>query len=91
MIRCFNHIKLNVINTVPRCIQHFFITQLVESLDKELEEADLLEFLQEKEDVRRKRIKAQTTLNSINHALPQTEKITSMLFRIKQGKSALRV
>ncbi|KAK3718424.1 hypothetical protein QZH41_004012 [Actinostola sp. cb2023] len=88
VISCFNTIKLNVIDTVPRCIQHFFVTQLVESLTKELESTDLMEFLQEKEDVTRRRDKSQRTLDSIEYNLPQAEKITSMLLRIKQGRSA---
>ena len=88
VISCFNTIKLNVIDTVPRCIQYFFVIQLVESLTKELESTDLMEFLQEKEDVRRARDKSQRTLDSIEHNLPQAEKITLMLLRIKQGRPA---
>jgi hypothetical protein len=92
VVRCFNTIKLNVIDTVPRCIQHFFVTQLVESLKNALtkKSGDLMEFLKEREDVRRQREQCEKILAGINDALPQTVKIPAMLLRIKQGRSAVK-
>lgn len=90
VVKCFNTIKLNIIDTVPRCIQHFFIAQLVESLRDALKSSELMEFLREKEDVRRRREKCEKTLAGINHALPQTVQIPSMLLRVKQGRRAVK-
>ncbi|XP_068700226.1 uncharacterized protein [Montipora foliosa] len=85
VVRCFNVLKMNVCDTVPRCILHFFITQLVDDLGCALEEEDLIEFLQEKQEIRDKRILYRDQLNALEHALPQTDDVLQKLLRMGQG------
>lgn len=87
VVGCFNVLKLNVCDTVPRCIQHFFVTQLVDDLDRALEEEDLVEFLQERKDIRDQRILCTKQSQALEEALPLTEDVLVKLLRMKQGSS----
>ena len=81
VVRCFNVLKMNVCDTVPRCILHFFVTQLVDDLNRALEEEDLVEFLQEKKDIRDKRILCTKQSQALK---PFTEDVLVKLLRINQ-------
>ena len=87
VVRCFNVIKMNVCDTVPRCILHFFITELVEGLSSALEEEDLVEFLQEKQEIRDKRRLYRDQQQALEHALPKTDEVLEKLLRMGQGPS----
>ncbi|XP_074625296.1 uncharacterized protein LOC141883649 [Acropora palmata] len=87
VVRCFNVIKMNVCDTVPRCILHFFITELVEGLSSALEEEDLVEFLQEKQEIRDKRRLYRDQQQALEHALPKTDEVLKKLLRMRQGPS----
>ncbi|XP_015749624.1 PREDICTED: uncharacterized protein LOC107329450, partial [Acropora digitifera] len=87
VVRCFNVIKMNVCDTVPRCILHFFITELVEGLSSALEEEDLVEFLQEKQEIREKRRLYRDQQQALEHALPKTDEVLKKLLRMRQGPS----
>ena len=87
VVRCFNVIKMNVCDTVPRCIRHFFITELVEGLSSALEKEDLVEFLQEKQEIREKRRLYRDQQQALEHALPKTDEVLEKLLRMGQGPS----
>ena len=87
VVRCFNVIKMNVCETVPRCIRHFFITKLVDGLSSALEEEDLVEFLQEKQEIRDKRRLYRDQQQALEHALPKTDEVLKKLLRMRQGPS----
>ena len=87
VVRCFNVIKMNVCDTVPRCIRHFFITELVEGLSSALEKEDLVEFLQEKQEIREKRRLYRDQQQALEHALPETDEVLEKLLRMGQGQS----
>ena len=85
VVRCFNVLKMNVCDTVPRCVLHFFITQLVDDLGRALEDEDLIEFLQEKQEIRDKRNLYRAQLKALENALPQTDDVLQKLLRMGQG------
>ena len=85
VVRCFNVLKLNVCDTVPRCILHFFITQLVDDLGRALEGEDLVEFLQEKQEIRDKRDLCRAQFVALEEALPRTDDVMEKLLRMQQG------
>ena len=85
MVRCFNVLKMNVCDTVPRCILHFFVSQLVDDLDRALEKENLVEFLEERKDIRDKRILCRKQSLALEKALPHTEDVLDKLLRMKQG------
>ena len=85
VVRCFNVIKMNVCDTVPRCILHFFITQLVDDLGRALEEEDLVEFLQEKQEIRDRRNLCRAQLSALEQALPRTDNVLEKLLRMRKG------
>ena len=76
---------MNVCDTVPRCILHFFITELVDDLGRALEEEDLVEFLHEKQEIREKRKLYRDQLKALEHALPKTDDVLQKLLRMRQG------
>ena len=83
--RCFNVLKMNVCDTVPRCILHFFVTQLVDDLGSALEKENLVEFLQERKDIRDKRELCRKQSRALAEALPRTTNVLDKLLRMKQG------
>jgi len=87
VVRCFNVIKMNVCDTVPRCIRHFFITELVDGLSSALEKEDLVEFLQEKQEIREKRRLYRDQQQALEHALPKADEVLEKLLRMGQGPS----
>ena len=87
VVHCSNVIKMNVCDTVPRCILHFFITELVDGLSSVLEEEDLVEFLQEKQEIREKRRLYPDQKQALEHALPKTDEVLKKPLRIRQGPS----
>jgi len=88
VVRCFNVLKMNVCDTVPRCILHFFISQLVDDLGRALEKEDLVEFLKEKQEIREKRILCRAQFSALEGALPHTDKVLQKLLRMSQRGSA---
>ena len=87
VVRCFNVVKMNVCDTVPRCIRHFFITELVDGLSSALEEEDLVGFLQEKEEIRQKRKSCRDQQQALEDALPKTDEVLEKLWHMRQGPS----
>ncbi|KAJ7393249.1 hypothetical protein OS493_006218 [Desmophyllum pertusum] len=85
VVRCFNVLKMNMCDTVPRCILHFFVTQLVDDLGRALEQENLVEFLQERKDIRDKRIICRKQSLALAEALPRTTNVLDKLLRMKQG------
>lgn len=85
VVRCFNVLKMNVCDTVPRCILHFFVSQLVDDLDRALEKETLVEFLEERKDIRDKRILCRNQSRALEKALPNTQNVLDKLLRMKQG------
>ena len=85
VVRCFNVLKMNVCDTVPRCILHFFVTQLVDDLGSALEKENLVEFLQERKDIRDKRELCRKQSRALAEALPRTTNVLDKLLRMKQG------
>ena len=85
VVRCFNVLKMNVCDTVPRCILYFFVTQLVDDLQRALEKENLVEFLEEKKDIRDKRIRCRNQSLALEKALPHTQNVLDKLLRMKQG------
>ena len=88
MVRCFNVIKMNVCDTVPRCILHFFITQLVDDLEHALEQEDLVEFLKEKQDILERRKLCRAQFSALKQALPHTDEVLKKLLRMRGGSGA---
>ena len=84
-MRCFNVLKMNVCDTVPRCILHFFVTQLVNDLGRALEKDSLVEFLQERKDIRDKREMCRKQSQALEEALPRTNDVLDKLLHMKQG------
>ena len=84
-MRCFNVLKMNVCDTVPRCILHFFVSQLVDDLDRALEKENLVEFLKERKDIQDKRTLCRKQSLALTNALPRTQDVLDKLLRIKQG------
>ena len=76
---------MNVCDTVPRCILHFFITQLVDDLEHALEQEDLVEFLKEKQDILDKRKECRAHLSALEQALPYTDEVLKKLLRMQVG------
>ncbi|XP_015766396.1 PREDICTED: dynamin-related protein 1A-like isoform X6 [Acropora digitifera] len=87
VVRCFNVIKMNVCDTVPRCILHFFVTELVDGLSSALEKENLVEFLQEKQEILEKRRLFRKQLEALKDALPKTDEVLEKLLRMRQGPS----
>ena len=85
VVRYFNVIKMNVCDTVPRCILHFFITQFVDDLEHALEQEDLVEFLKEKQEIRNRSIQFRAESAALEEALPRTDEVLKMLLRIQGG------
>ena len=85
VVRCFNVLKMNVCDTVPRCILHFFVTQLVDDLGRALEKENLVQFLQERKDIRDKREKCKKQSQALAEALPRTTDVLDKLLHMKQG------
>ena len=85
VVRCFNVVKMNFCDTVPRCIRHFFITKLVDGLTSALEKEDLVEFLQEKQEILEKRRLFRKELQALEHALPKTDEVLEKLLHMGQG------
>ena len=88
VVRCFNVIKMNVCDTVPRCILHFFITQLVDDLEHALEQEDLVEFLKEKQDILERRKVCRAQFSALKQALPHTDEVLKKLLRMRGGSGA---
>lgn len=84
VVRCFNVLKMNVCDTVPRCILHFFTSQSVDDLTHALERENLVEFLEERKDIRDKRILCQIQSDALEKALPHTKNVVDKLLRMKQ-------
>ena len=85
MVRCFNVLKMNVCDTVPRCILHFFVTQLVDDLGRALEKENLVEYLEERKDIRDRRTLCRKQSQALEEALPFTNDVLDKLLRMKQG------
>ena len=85
--RCFNVIKMNVADAVPRCIQYFFIEQLVEGLDHTLKVEDLVEHVKEKQEVRELRLRCREKLKALNDALPLTDEVIKKLLTMRKVAS----
>ncbi|KAM7437389.1 hypothetical protein ABFA07_012947 [Porites harrisoni] len=88
VVRCFNVIKMNVCDTVPRCILHFFITQLVDDLEHAFEQEDLVEFLKEKKDILERRKVCRAQFFALEKALPHTDEVLKKLLRMRGGSGA---
>ena len=88
VVRCFNLIKMNVCDTVPRCILHFFITQLVDDLEHALEQEDLVAFLKEKQDILERRKVCRAQFSALKQALPHTDEVLKKLLRMRGGSGA---
>ena len=88
VVRCFNVLKMNVCDTVPRCILHFFISQLVDDLESALEQEDLVEFLKEKTEIRDRRNLCQAQFSALKQALPHTDDVLQKLLRMRDRSSA---
>ena len=88
VVRCFNVLKMNVCDTVPRCILHFFVTQLVDDLGRALEKENLVEYLQERKDIRDRRILCRKQSKALEKALPFTTDVLDKLLRMKQRSPA---
>ena len=76
---------MNVCDTVPRCILHFFITQLVDDLEHALEQEDLVEFLKEKQDILDKRKECRAQFSALEKALPYTDEVLKKLLGMQVG------
>ena len=76
---------MNVCDTVPRCILHFFITQLVDDLEHALEQEDLVEFLKEKQDTLERRKLCRAQFFALEKALPHTDEVLKKLLRMRGG------
>ena len=85
VVRCFNVLKMNVCDTVPRSILHFFVTQLVDDLDRALEKENLVHFLQERKDIRDKREMCRKQSQALEKALPRTTDVLDKLLHMRQG------
>ena len=83
VVRCFNVIKMNVCDTVPRCIRHFFITELVDGLSSALEKEDLVEYLQEKQEIREKRKLYRTVAHNCHIKTKCSQQITKRSHQIQ--------
>ena len=79
---------MNVCDTVPRCILHFFITQLVDDLEHALEQEDLVEFLKEKKDILERRKECRAHFFALEKALPHTDEVLKTLLRMRGGSGA---
>ena len=79
---------MNVCDTVPRCILHFFITQLVDDLEHALEKEDLVEFLKEKKDIQERRKLCRARFSALEQALPHTDEVLKKLLRMRGGYGA---
>ncbi|XP_073248770.1 uncharacterized protein [Porites lutea] len=88
VVRCFNVIKMNVCDTVPRCILHFFITQLVDDLEHALEQEDLVQFLEEKQDILERRKVCRAQFSALEQALPRTDEVLKKLLHMRNGSGA---
>ena len=88
VVRCFNVIKMNVCDTVPRCILHFFITQLVDDLEHALEQEDLVQFLEEKQDILERRKVCRAQFSALEQALPQTDEVLKKLLHMRNVSGA---
>lgn len=88
VVRCFNVLKMNVCDTVPRCILHFFISQLVDDLERALEQEDLVEFLKEKTEIRDRRKLCRAQFYALQQALPHTDNVLQKLLRMRDRSSA---
>ena len=86
VVRSFNVLKMNVCDTVPRCILHFFVTQLVDDLERALDEENLVEFLEERRDIRDRRIWCRNQSHALKEMLPQAEKLEDVLLRMNSQK-----
>ncbi|XP_015766390.1 PREDICTED: interferon-induced GTP-binding protein Mx1-like isoform X1 [Acropora digitifera] len=87
VVRCFNVIKMNVCDTVPRSIRHFFITKLVDGLNSALEKEDLVQFLQEKQEICEERRSLRKKLQGLEQALPMTDEVLEKLLHLSHGPS----
>lgn len=85
VVRCFNVLKMNVCDTVPRCILHFFVTELVDDLGRALEKENLVQYLQERKDIRDKREMCRKQSQALEDALPRTNNVLDKLLLMKQG------
>ena len=83
--RCFNVIKMQVAEAVPRCIQYFLVRQLVEELEQALTVEDLVEHVQEKKEVRIMRTRYRKELKALNEALGKTDDVTRKLLTMKNA------
>ena len=83
MVRCFNVIKMNVCDTVPRCVLHFFVKQLLGDLRRALEgEESLVEYLVEKkESLARRNLRKKQSL-ALKERLPHAELLEEKLLRM---------
>ena len=88
VVRCFNVIKMNVCDTVPRSILHFFITQLVDDLEHALEQEDLIQFLEEKQDILERRKVCRAQFSALEQELPQTDEVLKKLLHMRNGSGA---
>ena len=88
VVRCFNILKMNVCDTVPRCILHFFISQLVDDLERALEQENLVEFLKEKTEIRDRRNLCRAQFSALQQALPHTDDVLQKLLRMRDRSSA---
>ena len=79
---------MNVCDTVPRSILHFFITQLVDDLEHALEQEDLVEFLKEKQDILERRKVCRAQFSALKQALPHTDEVLKKLLRMRGGSGA---
>ena len=85
VVRCFNVLKMNVCDTVPRCILHFIVTQLVDDLGRALEKENVVEYLQERKDIRDMRTLCRNQSQALERALPFTTDVLDKLLRMKHG------
>ena len=90
VVRYFNEIKMNVCDTVPRCILHFFITQFVDDFEHALEQEDLVEFLKEKQEIRNRRIQFRAESAALEEALPRTDDVVQMCCAYRTDRVKVR-
>ena len=84
VVRCFNIIKLNVADAVPRCILHFLVNQLVDEMNVAMETGNLVNHLKERKEIRDRRDRCRAQKQAIEQALLRAPDATSILLNIRK-------
>ena len=81
---CFNVIKMNVADAVPRAVQHFLVEQLVQGLDRTLRVEDMVPHVTEKEETRDRRMRCRKKIEALEMALPLTDTVIQRLLTMRK-------